>query len=392
MNKTFEVSFISSNIPRRCGIATFTNDLANSFRKIINGTKLLTNVAAINDNPGGYEYPDDVMYEINDKSANDFKEAAHYLNISDNDVVNLQHEFGLYGGDAGSYILYLLENLRKPVVTTLHTVLEHPTDEQLRVIREINNYSSHMVVQSKKAQSFLSDVYSIPNEKIKFIPHGAHDVPFADTTRYKEKYKLTDKKVLLTFGLLGPGKGIEDVINALSDVVKTNPDVVYIVLGSTHPHVKKQLGESYRKNLENLVITHGLENNVLFIDRFVNTEELLEFLMMSDIYISPYHNMAQIVSGTLTYALASGKAIISTPYWYAKELLKNGNGILYLPNNIELLSNSITDLLNDDKKLNNLRRNAYQSGRKMTWKAVAKNYYEIFQQSVAEFKLMPQVH
>ena len=202
-------------------------------------------------------------------------------------------------------------------------MLEHPNEDQLKVLQEINRYSSYIVVQSEKAFTMLSEVYSIPPEKIRFIPHGAHDVQFLDTTYYKDKFQLTEKKVLLTFGLLSPGKGVEDVINALAEVVKTNPDVAYIILGATHPHVKKQYGESYRNSLENLVKKHGLENNVIFINRFVDTEELLEFLLMSDIYISPYHNLEQIVSGTLTYALASGKAIISTPYWYAEELLKD---------------------------------------------------------------------
>lgn len=387
MSKTFGVSFISSFIPRQCGIATFTNDLAVSFRNIKNGNILEANITALNDNPEGYKYPRDVKFEIKDKSINDFKEAAYYLNLSDKDIINLQHEFGLYGGEAGSHILYLLENLKKPIVTTLHTVLKYPNEDQLKVLQEINRNSSYLVVQSEKAFSMLSEVYSIPAEKIRFIPHGAHDVQFLDTTYYKDKFQLAEKKVLLTFGLLSPGKGVEDVINSLAEVVKTNPDTAYIILGATHPHVKKQYGEAYRNSLENLVKKHGLENNVIFINRFVNTEELLEFLLMSDIYISPYHNMEQIVSGTLTYALASGKAVISTPYWYAEELLKNDRGILYEPHNVESLSNAITDLLNDENKRNRLRRNAYESGRKMIWSEVAKNYYDLFQQAAAEYTM-----
>ena len=387
MSKKFGVSFISSFIPRQCGIATFTNDLAVSFNQIENGSELRSNVTALNDNPEGYKYSQEVKFEIKDKSINDFKEAAYYLNLSDKDIINLQHEFGLYGGEAGSHILYLLENLKKPVVTTLHTVLEHPNEDQLKVMQEINRYSSYMVVQSEKAFTMLSGVYGIPTEKIRYIPHGAHDVQFLDTTYYKDKFQLTEKKVLLTFGLLSPGKGLEDVINALAEVVKTNPDVAYIILGATHPHVKKQYGESYRNSLENLVKKHGLENNVIFINRFVDTEELLEFLLMSDIYISPYHNLEQIVSGTLTYALASGKAIISTPYWYAEELLKDEKGILYEPHNVESLSAAIKDLLDDENKRNRLRRNAYEAGRKMIWAEVAKKYYEIFQQAAAEYTL-----
>ncbi|KXK45139.1 MAG: glycosyl transferase group 1 [Chlorobi bacterium OLB5] len=387
MNKIFGVSFISSFIPRQCGIATFTNDLSASFRNLNNGILMKTNITAINDIPEGYKYPPEVKFEIKDKSINDFKEAAYYLNLSDKDIINLQHEFGLYGGEAGSHILYLLENLKKPVITTLHTVLEHPNEDQLKVISEISGYSSYIVVQSKKAYSMLSDIYSVPAHKIYYIPHGAHDVQFLDTTYYKDKFRFTEKKVLLTFGLLSPGKGIEDVINSLAEVVKTNPDVVYIILGATHPHVKKQFGESYRNSLENLVKKLGLENNVIFINRFVDTEELLEFLLMSDIYISPYHNMDQIVSGTLTYALASGKAVISTPYWYAVELLKDERGILYQPQNVDSLSEAIKGLLNDESKRNRFRRNAYEAGRSMIWAEVANRYYELFRKAAAEYTI-----
>lgn len=388
MSKKFGVAFISSYIPRQCGIATFTNDLATSFKNISNGTELLVNVAALNDIPEGYKYPQDVKFEIKDKSINDFKEAAYYLNLSNKDVINIQHEFGLYGGEAGSHILYLLENIKKPVVTTLHTVLDKPNEDQLKVIQEINRYSSYIVVQSERAVKMLTDIYAVPAEKIKFIPHGAHDVPFLDTTYYKDKFQLAEKKVLLTFGLLSPGKGVEDVINALAKVVETNPDTTYIILGATHPNVKKQYGESYRNSLENLVRKHGLENNVIFINRFVDTEELLEFLLMSDIYISPYHNMEQIVSGTLTYALASGKAVISTPYWYAEELLQDGKGILYKPQDVDSLANAITDLLNDENKRNRMRKNAYEAGRQMIWPEVAKKYLEVFQKAAAEYTIV----
>lgn len=387
MNKSFGVTFISSYIPRQCGIATFTNDLSESFKNLGNGIKLKTNVTALNDNPEGYKYPSEVKFEIKDKSINDFKEAAYYLNLSDKDIINLQHEFGLYGGEAGSHILYLLENLKKPLVTTLHTVLENPNEDQFKVLKEISEYSSYLVVQSDKAYNMLTDIYSIPANKITVINHGAHDVQFLDTTYYKDKFQLTEKKVLLTFGLLSPGKGVEDVINALAEVVKTNPDTAYIILGATHPHVKKQFGESYRNSLENLVKKLGLENNTIFINRFVDTEELLEFLLMSDIYISPYHNLDQIVSGTLTYALASGKAVISTPYWYAKELLMNDRGILYEPHDTASLASAIKELLNDENKRNKLRRNAYEEGRKMIWKEIADKYYKIFRKAADEYTM-----
>jgi len=387
MIKQFGVSFISSFLPRQCGIATFTNDLATSFRNLqSNGTAFKISITALNDNAEGYKYPADVKFEIKDKKINDFKEAAYYLNLSDKEIINLQHEFGLYGGEAGSHILYLLENLKKPVVTTLHTVIEHPSEDQLKVIQEIGNYSSYLIVQSERSFDMLEKKYGIKREKIRFIPHGTHDVPFLDTTYYKDKFQLTEKKVLLTFGLLGPGKGIEDVINSLKQVVQIFPDTVYIILGVTHPHVKKQYGEAYRNSLENLVQKNGLENNVIFINRFVNTEELLEFLLMSDIYISPYHQKEQIVSGTLAYALSAGKAIISTPYWYAEEILSNERGVLVQAKDPLAISAAILELIGDENKRNRLRRNAYEAGRRMVWPEVAQNYLDIFLQAVNDFR------
>lgn len=392
MSKNYGVSFISSYIPRQCGIATFTNDLANSLISVYNNNgrknsnKLSVNITALNDIPEGYKYTGEVKFEIKDKRVNDYKEAAYYLNLSGNDIINLQHEFGLYGGDAGSNILYLLENIRKPVVTTLHTVLDKPNEDQLKVVQEIGEYSSYLVVQSERSEDMLKKIYGIPAEKIKFIPHGAHDVPFLDTAYYKDKFQLSEKKVLLTFGLLSPGKGIEDVISALKEVVKTYQDVVYIVLGATHPNVKRQYGEAYRNMLENLVKKNGLENNVIFINRFVGTSELLEFLLMSDIYISPYHHKEQIVSGTLTYALASGKAIVSTPYWYAEELLTDERGQIVPFKDPGAIANAVSELLLNENKRNRVKKNAYDSGRKMIWPYVAEKYLDVFNEAINGFK------
>lgn len=385
-HKNLGISFISSYLPRQCGIATFTNDLATSIGKISRHDNILTNITALNDIPEGYKYTSDVKFEIKDKSVNDFKEAAYYLNLSDSDVINIQHEFGLYGGEAGANILYLIENLNKPLVTTLHTILERPSPDELKVIKQIAFHSSYVVVQSERAVMMLQKIYGIPSEKIKFIPHGAPDVQFLDTSYYKDKFRLTDKKVILTFGLLGPGKGMEDVITSLADVVKDYPDVVYIILGATHPNVKRQFGESYRISLENLVKKKELENNVMFINRFVETKELHEFLLMSDIYVSPYHNKAQIVSGTLTYAMACGKAVISTPYWYAEESLKEDRGILFPFKDSAFLAKTLVELLTNENIRNRLRKNAYDATRKQTWNNVAKQYIDVFTQAIVEYK------
>lgn len=385
-HKNLGISFISSYLPRQCGIATFTNDLATSIGKISRHDNILTTITALNDIPEGYKYPSDVKFEIKDKSVNDFKEAAYYLNLSDSDVINIQHEFGLYGGEAGANILYLIENLNKPLVTTLHTILEKPSPDELKVIKQIAFHSSYVVVQSERAVLMLQKIYGISSEKIKFIPHGAPDVQFLDTSYYKDKFRLTDKKVILTFGLLGPGKGMEDVITALAEVVKDYSDVVYIILGATHPNVKRQFGESYRISLENLVKKKELENNVMFINRFVDTKELHEFLLMSDIYVSPYHNKAQIVSGTLTYAMACGKAVISTPYWYAEESLKEDRGVLFPFKDSAFLSKTLVNLLTNENLRNRLRKNAYDATRKQTWNNVAKQYVDVFTQAIVEYK------
>lgn len=385
MSKNIGISIVSSYIPRRCGIATFSNDLANSIKKLGSG-EYQVYVSALNDNPEGYKYSSDVNFEIKDKNINDFKEAANYLNLSDSDVINIQHEFGLYGGEGGSNILYLINKLNKPIVTTLHTVLENPSKEELRVLQEIGSRSSYLVVQSQRSFDMLENIAKIPKRKIKFIPHGAHDVPFLDPAFYKDKFKLSGKKVILTFGLLGPGKGFEDAVKALKFVLEKYNDVMLIILGATHPNVKKEFGEAYRNSLENLVKNSGLENNVLFINRFVDTKELLEYILMSDVYVSPYKNKEQAVSGTLTYALACGKAIVSTPYWYAEELLQNDKGILVPFNDPASMGAAISDLLLDENKRNRLRKNAYDAGRDLTWENVGKLYTEIFHKAAEEFK------
>jgi len=391
IHKPLSVSFISSYVPRQCGIATFTCDLAAAVEKDSSTGEILPTITALNDIAEGYKYPPEVKLVIKDKSINDFKEAAHYLNFSDADVINLQHEFGLYGGEAGSNILFLADNLHKPLVTTLHTVLETPSEDEYKVLKEICALSSYVVVQSQRAVDMLINIYGVPERKIKFIAHGAPDVPFIDTSYYKDKLRLAEKKVILTFGLVGPGKGIEDVITAMTSVVKEYPDVMYIILGATHPNVKRQFGESYRNMLENLVKKNGLEKNVIFINRFVENKELLEFLLMSDIYVSPYHNKHQIVSGTLTYALVSGKAVVSTPYWYAEELLAEERGMLYPFKDTEALSKILLELLKDENKRNKLRKNAYDAGRKLTWANTAKKYAEVFLKSVDEFKGRPYI-
>jgi glycosyltransferase involved in cell wall biosynthesis len=389
MLKELNISFISSYIPRQCGIGTFTNDLARSLSELM-GTKLGTDkmiqITAINNTTDSYKYSSEVKFEIQEQVRDDYNEAANYLNLSDSEVISLQHEFGIFGGEFGSNIIPLIHNLKKPVVTTLHTILENPLPEQLDIIKEIGRYSSFVVVQSKRGMRMLENIYKIPRDKIVYIPHGAPDVPFLDTSYYKDKLLLTDRKVLLTFGLLGPSKGIEDVINALPRVIKKYPNVTYVVLGATHPEVKRVYGEEYRDMLEKYVTQHSLEDHVMFINRFVEYKELLEFLLLTDIYVSPNHARDQIVSGTLTYALASGKAIISTPFWFAEEILNDETGILVPFKDIHSISSAILDLLNSENKRNRMRKKAYDTGRALVWSNIAQGYHHVFQRALEGYK------
>jgi len=384
MYNDINISYISSYVPRQCGVASFTNDLALGVTKLM-GEELpegkAVQIAAVTNTVDGYKYGPEVKFEINEQNLNDYKEAAYFINLSTSEVVNLQHEFGLFGGENGSNIVTLIQNLSKPLVTTLHTVLENPTDDQCRIVKEIANYSAYLVVLSPRAFRMLERIYKIPKNKIVYIPHGAPDVPFLDPAYYKDKFNLSDRKVILTFGLLGPGKGIEEVLEALPDVVRKYPNTTFVVLGATHPNVKKLYGEEYRNKLENLVRKNSLEDHVMFINRFVDNKQLMEFLLMSDIYISPYQNKEQIVSGTLTYALACGKAVVSTPYWYAEEILKGETGILVPFHDPNAMSNALKTLLGDETLRNRMRKKAYDISREMIWGNVALNYLRLYKQA-----------
>lgn len=389
MYKSLNISYISSYVPRHCGIASFTNDLAFHVTKLM-GENLeeakLVNIAAITNIPEGYKYGPEVKFEIKEQNLNDYKEAAYFLNLSPSEAVNLQHEFGLFGGQDGSNIISLVEKLKKPLVTTFHTILNNPSEDQLRIIKELSNYSSYVVVLAPRAIEMLERIYKIKKEKITYIPHGAPDVPFLDPAYYKDKFDFSDRKVILTFGLLGPGKGIEDVLEALSVVVRKFTNVIFVILGATHPNIKRVHGEEYRDKLENIVKKLALQKQVIFINRFVDNKQLLEFLLMSDIYISPYKNKEQIVSGTLTYALACGKAVISTPYWYAEDILADSNGILVPFSNPNAIAKSLLELLEKEELRNKIRKKAYDSTRPMIWNNVASSYIELYKKAIEGYR------
>ncbi len=386
------VTFIGSYPPRKCGIATFTTDLLNGIQDFyLNGTNSgkqeKLQVIAMNDTTTspGYDYDREVSFEIREHRQEDYRRAAAFINLSSTDVISLQHEFGLFGGENGSYIIRLLQQLKKPLVTTLHTVLEKPTPEQLKTLKEICRLSSAVIVQAEKAVGMMKNIYDVPAEKIVMIHHGTPDVPFLDSFYHKEQFQAEGKKVLFTFGLLSPSKGIEYVIKALPKVVAEFPNLLFIILGATHPAVVEHSGEEYRHSLEKMVKDNNLEKNVVFHNQYVTLKELLQFMEVSDIYISPYINKEQIVSGTLAYALACGKAIISTPYWYAEELLNDGRGHLVSFRDSQSIAEALKALLKDDTRHNQMRKKAYQFGRQMIWQKVAQAYSHTFRQALFNY-------
>ena len=376
------VAFIGNYLPRQCGIATFTTDLCEAIAGEFPGTACLA--LPVNDTEESYAYPSRVRFELTEKDINSYLRAADFLNINNVDLVCLQHEYGIFGGRAGAHILALLRELRMPVVTTLHTVLREPNTEQRAVLEELASLSNRLVVMSARGAEFLHDIYKVPLGKIDLIPHGIPDVPFADPSFHKDLFGVEGKMVLLSFGLLSTNKGIENVISALPAILAKHPNVVYIVVGATHPHVLQREGESYRNSLEWLAQEKGVEGSVIFYNRFVSLEELIQFISAADIYITPYLTAAQITSGTLAYTVGAGKAVISTPYWYAEEMLAEERGALVPFNDPVAIAEQTIDLLDNDSKRHAMRKRAYLYGREMIWPMVAKRYMESFERARAE--------
>jgi glycosyltransferase involved in cell wall biosynthesis len=372
-----KIAFIGNHLPRKCGIATFTSDVLAAVAAAYPENQCFA--VAVNDIQAGYEYPEVVRFEIEEQDLSSYLRAADFLNIGNVDVVCLQHEFGIYGGPSGSHILALLRELRMPVVTTLHTVLLTPSPEQRRVMDGIIALSTRLVVMAERGRQMLLDIYRAPASKIDLIPHGIPDVPFADPATFKKQFGVEGKVVLLTFGLLSPNKGIEFVLNALPRIVDEFPEVVYIVLGATHPGEMREHGQAYRLSLEMLAKKNKVDKNVIFCNQFVDIESLTEFIGAADIYITPYLNEAQITSGTLAYTFGSGKVVVSTPYWHAAELLAEERGVLVPFADSAAIATQVIGLLRDEKRRNNMRRNAYRIGREMVWSNVARVYGRAFE-------------
>jgi glycosyltransferase involved in cell wall biosynthesis len=380
--KIRRVAFVGDHLPRKCGIATFTSDVLAAVASAYPETECFS--VAVNDIPGGYEYPEVVRFEIEEQDLASYLRAADFLNISNVDIVCLQHEFGIYGGAAGGHILAFLRELKMPVVTTLHTVLLNPDPDQRRVMQGLISLSARVVVMAERGRQMLLDIYQAPADKIELIPHGIPDVNFTDPAEYKDQFGVEGKVVLLTFGLLSPNKGIEHVLNALPPIVAEFPDVVYIVLGATHPNELREHGEAYRQSLEILAKKNKVEKNVIFYNQFVDIESLKDFLGAADFYITPYLNEAQITSGTLAYAFGSGKAVVSTPYWHAAELLANDQGALVPFGDSAAIAREVTGLLRDGARRHAMSLHAWTLGREMIWSSVAKRYMTTFESSRLE--------
>jgi glycosyltransferase involved in cell wall biosynthesis len=373
------IALIGNSLPRRCGIATFTSDLQRAISN--SGPNLQTSVVAMTDHDQTYDYPTSVVLQIRDDNVQEYARAAASLNAGRFDVVCLQHEFGIFGGDAGAHILELLTRLTMPLVTTLHTVLANPGATQRTVTERIVEASEKVVVMADKARELLHSVYRVPHEKIEVIAHGIPDFPFVAPETAKARLGFSGRSVILTFGLLSPSKGIEVMIDAMPSILKRRPDAVYVVLGATHPNLVRDQGEAYRESLMARVRELGVEDHVVFLDQFVDQATLLEFISMCDVYVTPYLNEAQMTSGTLAYSFGLGKPVVSTPYWHARELLADGRGVLVSFGDAAGIGREIAELLTDDPRRQAMRERAYAASRSMTWERTAARYMTVFERA-----------
>ena len=382
------IAILGNHLPRQCGIATFTTDLSGAVAAEVSNADCV--VVAMNDAGKRYAYPPRVRFEVAEGDIASYRGAADYLNANKIDVVSVQHEYGIFGGKAGNYLLTLLRKLRMPIVTTVHTILGEPDFMQRRAMNEIARLSKRLVVMSAHGAALLRKVHGVPEQKIDIIPHGIPSVPFA--SNHKKELGIEGKSMIFTFGLLSPDKGIEHVIDALPVILASHPDTVYVVLGATHPHIKEQYGESYRASLERRAQKLGVDSSMIFHNRFVSRGELVKFLAAADIYVTPYLKPEQSTSGTLAYAVGSGKAVISTPYLYARELLADGRGILVPWRDSRTIGRAVVDLLSDDAKRSALCARAAAHGRSMVWPAVARRYLQSFDRACSREQSAPRVN
>ena len=376
MSTVKSIALIGSYLPRKCGIATFTDDLATAI--LDNDSNIDCSIVAMDDRPESYDYPPTVRFQIREDRLNEYDLAADFLNLRDPDVVCLQHEYGIFGGQRGGFIVELVDDLKIPLITTLHTVLKDPSPQERNIIVQLSERSQNLVVMSERGADFIRDVYHVPESKIALVHHGILDVPFLESDPCKSKFVADDRIIILTFGLLSPGKGIEYMVDALPEIVDAHPEVLYFVVGATHPHLGAESGEDYRLGLHLRAKELGVADHVVFHDRFLERDELLEIIRAAEIYVTPYLNEAQIVSGTLAYALGAGKAVVSTPYWHAQEMLADGRGKLVPFRDHGALAHEINYLLDHPAERLAMRRAAYQYCRPMVMKEMGRRYLELF--------------
>jgi len=386
-SKLKTLAIVGSYPPRKCGIATFSQDLHDA---MVRGTDIRALVLAMDDTEDGYDYPSEVRFELQPNAFKDYELATDYLNINQIDVVSVQHEFGLFGARGGENIVALVRDTRMPVITTLHTVLSHPTWEQSAVMKGLLQHSDRLVVMSQRARQILCETYGAPNAKIAVIPHGIPDMPFVDPSFHKDRFGLAGKRVLMTFGLLGPGKGLETAIQALPAIIAQRPEVVYVIVGSLHPHEERRHGRSYLLNLQRLAQRLGVSEHVIFHTRYVSVEELCAYLGAADIHITPYPNAEQICSGTLTYAMGAGKAAVSTPFQYAQEMLAEGRGKLFPFNDSKALAQTVLELLKNPVETDAMRKAAYTFCRPMVWKEVGAAYRALAEEVLVQRRESPR--
>jgi glycosyltransferase involved in cell wall biosynthesis len=378
------IAVIGNHLPRQCGIATFTTDLCDAIAAEYGAAQLL--VVAVNDGKSSYSYPERVRFEISEGDIASYRAAADFLNARNVDLVCLQHEYGIFGGKSGNHIMELLKHLKMPVVTTLHTVLREPNLDQRVVMHKIAARSERLIVMSQYSSRVLQEVFKVRPEKIDLIPHGIPDLPFERPDVYKEAFSCQGKSVLLTFGLLSPNKGFESVIQAMPRILASHSKTVYMIAGATHPQIRAREGDRYRLELQALAKKLGVEQQILFVNRFVSPEEMASLVGSADIYITSYCHEAQAVSGTLAYAMGAGKAIISTPYWYAAEVLDQGRGMLVPFENPAAIATATIALLANDEAREAMRERAYLYARPMIWKRVAQSYMAAFLRARAHCK------
>ena len=379
-----KIAFIGDYLPRKCGIATFTHDLRSAIAKASDANCI---VVPMDDIVGGYDYEDEVQFQVVEQELDDYRAAADFLNFSNVDMVSLQHEFGIYGGASGSHVLALLRDLRMPVVTTLHTVLSDPNQSQRAVMKQLVRLSSRLVVMTERSRQTLINTYAVPSEKVDLIAHGIPNRPDIDQVKLKEQFGVEGRSVALTFGLLSPGKGIEHVLQAIPEIIRHFPDFIYLVLGATHPSLIREQGERYRISLERMAKELRITKHVSFYNRFVELDELTEFIGTADLYITPYLNAQQAVSGTLAYAFGCGQAVISTPYWHAEELLADGRGVLVPFADPKAIAREVIGLLADEPRRSAMREQAYLLGRDMTWDHVSQLYVNSFKHALEDHNI-----